>query len=66
MFHEPAVGVAQLWADRRNPQQWLTFWIAMMVLVLTILFGIISTVMGFLQAWASIESLKIARAQVKK
>ena len=35
---------AQLWLDRRNPQQFWTFWIALVILVLTLISTIASTV----------------------
>ncbi|PVH77514.1 hypothetical protein DL98DRAFT_361449, partial [Cadophora sp. DSE1049] len=49
IFHSPPVGWTQIWADRRNPLQWYTFWIAIVLLVLTVVFSIISTVVGILQ-----------------
>ena len=52
----PPVSWTQLWADRRNPQQWYTFWIALLILFLTI----ISTLMAIVQAWASVKSLELA------
>lgn len=53
VFQSPPVSWAQLWRDRRNPQQYWTFWVALMILILTLL----STVATFLQAWASIQAL---------
>ena len=52
----PPASWAQLWADRRNPQQWYTFWIALLILLLTIM----STLVGIVQAWASVRSLQLA------
>ena len=49
----PPASWAQLWADRRNPQQWYTFWIALLILLLTI----VSTIASIVQAWASVRSL---------
>jgi hypothetical protein len=46
--HEPT-GPAQWWRDDRKPVQWWTFWVAVMVLVLTIAFGLIQSVTGILQ-----------------
>lgn len=54
IFQSPPVSWAQLWRDRRNPQQYWTFWVAMMILVLTLL----STVATILQAWASMKALE--------
>ncbi|KAL8747778.1 MAG: hypothetical protein Q9190_000384 [Brigantiaea leucoxantha] len=63
IFHEPAPGWSQLWADRRNPQQFYTFWIALLVLALTIVFGLITSIAAIVQCWATIEALKIARSE---
>jgi len=54
IFMSPPVSWSQLWQDRRNPQQFWTFWIALVILALTML----SCVTGIVQAWASIEALK--------
>ncbi|KAF8242058.1 hypothetical protein K440DRAFT_566606, partial [Wilcoxina mikolae CBS 423.85] len=42
---------SQLWYDRRNKQTWYTMWIAMVVFLLTLIFGIISSVTGIMQVW---------------
>lgn len=47
----------QWWYDDRNIVQWWTFWVAFLVLVLTIIFGLISSVASIVQAWASVKSL---------
>ncbi|KAK3934495.1 hypothetical protein QBC46DRAFT_427126 [Diplogelasinospora grovesii] len=41
----------QWWYDDRNPVEWYTFWTAVMVLILTMLFGLIQCVEGGLQVW---------------
>ncbi|KAH7395504.1 hypothetical protein BKA64DRAFT_673919 [Cadophora sp. MPI-SDFR-AT-0126] len=64
IFHSPPVGWMQIWADRRNPLQWYTFWIAIVILVLTVVFGIISTVVGVLQTCLAYEAVKLARLQL--
>lgn len=49
--------IRQWWHDRRKKVQWYTFWIAVVVLVLTILFGLIQCVEGALQvylAWKAV------------
>ena len=53
VFQSPPVSWAQLWRDRRSPQQFWTFWIALAILFLTIL----STVATLIQAWASVKGL---------
>jgi hypothetical protein len=47
---EPST-VKQWWRDRRKRVQWYTFWVAAMVLALTVLFGVVQCVEGGLQAW---------------
>jgi hypothetical protein len=54
IFQSPPVSWAQLWRDRRNPQQFWTFWIALVILALTV----VSTFTGIIQAWASVKSLR--------
>lgn len=54
IFQSPPVSWAQLWRDRRNPQQFWTFWIALAILALTV----VSTLTGIIQAWASVKSLR--------
>ena len=55
VFRSPPVSWAQLWKDRRNPQQFWTFWIALFILALTL----VSTVTSIVQAWASVKSLHL-------
>ncbi|KAK8029749.1 hypothetical protein PG993_011040 [Apiospora rasikravindrae] len=50
--------LTQWWHDRRNGVQWYTFWVAVLVLVPTILFGLIQSVEGALQVYASFKSLE--------
>lgn len=54
VFQSPPASWAQLWRDRRNPQQFWTFWVALMILLLTVL----STVATTVQAWASMKALQ--------
>lgn len=49
--------LSQWWNDGRNGVQWYTFWVAVMVLVLTILFGFIQSIEGALQVYASFKAL---------
>ena len=39
----------QLWHDRRNPMQWWTFWLAALIVLLNIVFGVISSYVTFKQ-----------------
>ena len=45
------------WYDDRKKVQWYTFWVAVLVLVLTIVFGLIQSISSALQAWAAIKSI---------
>lgn len=49
--------VSQWWYDDRKKVQWYTFWVAALILVLTIVFGLVQSVSGVVQAWASVRSL---------
>lgn len=46
-------GLTQWWFDRRDRVQWATFWVAFVVFLLTVIFGIISSVTGVLQVYAA-------------
>jgi hypothetical protein len=50
--------VSQWWYDDRKKVQWYTFWVAALVLLLTVVFGAIQCVASIIQAWASWKSLK--------
>ena len=43
--------ISQFRYDRRNGVQWYTFWVAVLVLVLTVAFGVIQSIEGALQAY---------------
>jgi hypothetical protein len=43
--------LAQWWWDRRNGVQWYTFWVAVLVLFLTIFFGMVQSIEGALQVY---------------
>lgn len=43
--------LAQWWWDRRNGVQWYTFWVAILVLFLTIFFGMVQSIEGALQVY---------------
>jgi hypothetical protein len=55
IYRSPPVSWAQLWLDRRNPQQWYTFWIALIILMLTL----VSCIASLVQAWASLKALRL-------
>jgi hypothetical protein len=43
--------LSQWWIDRRNGVQWYTFWVAVVVLILTIFFGLVQSIEGALQVY---------------
>lgn len=49
--------ISQLWWDDRRKTQWFTFWVAVLVFIMTVFFGVIQSVAGIVQAWASVRSL---------
>ena len=54
--------ISQLWWDDRKKTQWFTFWVAVLVFFMTVFFGVIQSVAGIVQAWASVQSLKAQNA----
>ncbi|KAF2176242.1 hypothetical protein K469DRAFT_723301 [Zopfia rhizophila CBS 207.26] len=48
----------RLWFDKRNGVQWSTFWVAVLVLVITIMFGVIQSVTSILQVYLSYKALE--------
>ncbi|KFY45317.1 hypothetical protein V494_01007 [Pseudogymnoascus sp. VKM F-4513 (FW-928)] len=49
--------IKQWWRDRRRGVQWYTFWVAALVLALTIIFGLVQCIEGGLQVWLSYKGL---------
>ncbi|OJD35266.1 uncharacterized protein BKCO1_1800016 [Diplodia corticola] len=45
----------QWWCDRRSGPQWYTFWIAIVVLVLTVFFGLIQSLEGAMQVYKAFQ-----------
>lgn len=43
--------IHQWWHDRRNGVQWYTFWVAILVLILTVFFGLVQSIEGALQVY---------------
>lgn len=48
--------ISQWWHDRRNGVQWYTFWVAIIVLALTIFFGLAQSIEGALQVYKAFNS----------
>lgn len=57
--HTGPTSISQLWRDRRNKQQWLTFWVGVLVFILTIFFGAISAVTSIMQTDLAYRSLRL-------
>ncbi|KAJ3542000.1 hypothetical protein NM208_g4329 [Fusarium decemcellulare] len=43
--------LSQFWYDRRNGVQWYTFWVAILVLIITTILSVLQCVEGGFQAW---------------
>jgi hypothetical protein len=43
--------LSQWWYDRRRGPQWYTFWVAVVVLVITVFFGLVQSIEGALQVY---------------
>ena len=50
--------IASWWYDDRKKVQWYTFWVAALVLLLTVVFGLIQSISAVVQAWATVSALK--------
>ncbi|KAF8243153.1 hypothetical protein K440DRAFT_637770 [Wilcoxina mikolae CBS 423.85] len=57
------VSTKQLWFDRRNRQAWCTLWVAVVVFVLTVIFGIISSVTSIMQVDIALKTARAAGVQ---
>jgi hypothetical protein len=51
---EPST-LSQWWCDRRSEVQWYTFWVAILVLVFTLVFGLIQCIEGALQIYIALR-----------
>lgn len=54
IYMAPAEDWWQLWRDRRDPQKFWTFWIALIILNLTV----VATAASIVQTWATLKSMK--------
>jgi hypothetical protein len=50
--------LSQWWNDRRNSVQWYTFWVAILVFIMTVFFGVVQSVEGALQVYLSLKALE--------
>lgn len=60
-FSSPPPSMTQLYHDRRNILQWYTFWFAVVIAGLTVVFGVISSVTACLSTRYAYEALLLAR-----
>lgn len=51
--------LSQWWYDRRNGVQWYTFWVAVLVLFLTVFFGVVQSVEGALQVYKAFHPTRV-------
>ncbi|KAF4947997.1 hypothetical protein FGADI_9992 [Fusarium gaditjirri] len=52
VFDEARPGsLGQWWHDRRNGVQWYTFWVAILIFLLTVFFGLVQSIEGALQVY---------------
>jgi hypothetical protein len=49
--------LTQFWRDRRDTNQWTTLWLAVLVILLTLLFGLIQSITGILQVIVAYRQL---------
>ena len=47
----------QWWFDRRNRFEWATFWTAVVVFILTLIFGLIASITSIMQVYAAFKAL---------
>lgn len=62
VFQADPEGFGQLWRDRRDPQKFWTFWVAMAILVLTI----VSTTTTVIQTWAALRAIDISNRPLER
>lgn len=48
----------QWWHDRRKKVQWYTFWVALVILILTVVFGLIQSITQVMQVYAAFHSMQ--------
>lgn len=63
VFHRAPKSMPQMWYDRRNPVQWWTFWLAGVIAILTIVFGVIASYTGFKQVALADKAYRFAVLQ---
>jgi hypothetical protein len=61
-FCSPPPSMTHLFNDKRNILQWYTFWFAVLIAALTVIFGVISSVTAVLSVKYAREQVMLARA----
>jgi hypothetical protein len=62
-FNAPPSRVQQMWRDTRNPMQWWTFWLAVLITILTTVFGVISGYTSFQQVELAKQTYRLSVQQ---
>ena len=63
VFRQPPTTIYHLWHDRRNPMQWYIFWLAFLIAILSIVFGLLGTYISFRQIQLAEQSTQILLGQ---
>lgn len=63
VYNQAPNSVLQMWHDRRNPMQWWTFWLAAVIAVMTVFFGVLASYTGFVQVSIAQKSYDLALSQ---
>jgi hypothetical protein len=51
--HAKPRSLKQFWQDKRDSPKWWTFWLAVLVILLTLVFGLIQSITGIIQITSS-------------
>ena len=63
IFNRPPTTLNAMWFDRRRPLQWMTFWLAGIITILTVIFGLISSYASFKQIELAQKAYELSLAQ---
>ena len=59
-FESPPRNWKHIWRDRRYPVAFWTFWLGLSIFAMTLLFGLIGSVLAALALRAAVEQVKLA------
>ncbi|KAJ8122143.1 hypothetical protein O1611_g9916 [Lasiodiplodia mahajangana] len=54
-FTNPPRDLKSIWKDRRNPVQFFIFWIVLLIFIVTVVFGVVASVLAGLQLGAALN-----------